>query len=191
MAAKRAAAKTGKAPAATKQSEKAILDDVFSRITKQKAAEQELDDEILQQLPPSQPPQPETGVAAEPATTKRKGGPKLATSNVPAIPQRGSAKGAMITYHPGREDKSWTVWFGIKFDANLPKQVFNQELIGLAKNNPWFSVDGKRATQHKKPIKNDDEELDYSTRSGGSKMPDGEDPEDVEVEMQREHLEDA
>lgn len=188
MAAKRAAAKTGKAPAATKQSEKAILDDVFSRITRQKAAEQELDDDPL---PPSQPPQPETEVAAEPVTTKRKSVPKLVTSNVPSIQQRGNAKGAMIVYHPGRDDKSWTVWFGIKFDANMPKQVFNQELIGLAKNNPWFSVDGKRAAQHKKPIKNDDDEMDYSTRSGGSKMPDGEDPEDVEVEMQTEHLEDA
>jgi hypothetical protein len=59
-------------------------------------------------------------------------------------PALAGPKEAMITYTPRVDgDKAFTVWYGIKFTANVPKKVTNRELITSALTNPWFSVNGK------------------------------------------------
>lgn len=54
-----------------------------------------------------------------------------------------SGKKSTVTYKPKEGDPPFTIWFGMKFEANLPRETSNPELIKLASQNPWFSVDGK------------------------------------------------
>jgi len=86
---------------------------------------------------------------AEPTATKRKYNKKKPAA---VVPQEKVPKMAMISYVPLDEgDLSFTVFFGMKFKANIPREVTNPDAIRLAKHNPWFSVDGappvKRAAQ--------------------------------------------
>ena len=85
--------------------------------------------------------EPEDTIAEKPAI---KGKGKVKKKPAPVKPQIIGPKEAMITYVPLDEgDPVFTIWYGIKFAANVPKKVTNRELITSAIKNPWFSVDGK------------------------------------------------
>lgn len=144
---------------AKRKTEDEILKEAMERVR----AEQATDDTEVDEAPP-------------------KSGAKLkVTSDNAKGPKGAKGKSAQVAYHPGRDDKSWTVFFGVKFDANLPREVFNADLIALARTNPFFSVDGKRAPKHAKPIPVDEEERSLDARSG---LPGGADPEKYEVEVE-------
>lgn len=88
---------------------------------------------------------------------------------------------AMIAYHPGDEDAPVTIWFRMKFRANVAIKVTNPELIALAKQNPWFSVDGVRAPMPVKKVRPRD-----TSEDAMSGLPPGFN-EKQEVELADEH----
>lgn len=93
-----------------------------------------------------------------------------------------SKKAAKIAYTPlDAEDPSFTIFFGMKFSANVEREVTNLECIALAKQNPWFKVDGKQGPKRAKLQPRDDDGL--AARSG---LPDGADPAKAEVEATAE-----
>lgn len=88
------------------------------------------------------------------------------TKTVPAVELPRSKKVAMVAYIPlDPEDAAFTIFFGMKFTANVPRETSNPELIALARQNPWFSVDGKPGPKRAAPVKRDDAD-DLSARAG-------------------------
>lgn len=48
-----------------------------------------------------------------------------------------------VTYKPRDGDPASVVWCGVKFEANLPKETNQPEIVALAGSNPWFVCEGK------------------------------------------------
>lgn len=105
---------------------------------------------------------------------------KQTATQINAKPKTKKADGKThtITYVPRPGDDAFTVWFGMKFAANVPRETTNPEMIELAKTNPWFSLDGAKPVARKLPPK-PDAELSLENRSG---LPNGADPEKYEIE---------
>ncbi len=104
------------------------------------------------------PPAP----AAKAKATKAKPKPaEAAKAPAPAAKK----KTVQVTYHPDREDMAHTVCCGLRFQANLPREVpIDHEIVSVVKNNSWFSIDGKRPAKNPKPVPRDD--MDDDARSG-------------------------
>lgn len=66
-------------------------------------------------------------------------------------------KKAMLTYIPLEDgDHAFTTWYGVKFRANVAREVTNRDMIESAMTNPWFSVDGKPPFKRAAPRKGRD-----------------------------------
>lgn len=49
-----------------------------------------------------------------------------------------------ITYVPKEGDPATVTWAGIKFQANVPREITSSKLAGKALSNPWFKVSGQK-----------------------------------------------
>lgn len=150
----------------TKKSEDEILANAMARVQNETGGDADEAEE-----------QTQAAVAASKTAASKK---KPATAQ-PELP-RSKKKPALIAYTPLEEgDPVFTIFFGMKFTANVGREVTNEEAINLARNNPWFTVDGKHHTKRKAAQPRDEDDL--AARSG---LPDGLDPEKAEVEATAE-----
>lgn len=63
-----------------------------------------------------------------------------------------------VTYKPLEDgDPFRTVFFGMRFEANIPRETSNLELLKIAQGNPWFSVDGKPPVKRAKPMRREED----------------------------------
>lgn len=61
-----------------------------------------------------------------------------------------------VTYVPGDDDPSMTVWGGIRFRANVPTAIphahpLHGQMVEQAKGNPFFKVEGHEQQKHAAP----------------------------------------
>lgn len=155
-----------KTQAPDRKSEDEILQNAMERVQREAG-----DDEDGAEAAPEKPAEP------KPAGKRN----QAASASAPELP-RSKKKAVIVAYTPLEEgDPVFTIFFGMKFTANLPREVTNEEAIKLARNNPWFTVDGKHHARRVKP--GAPEEDENQVRSG---LPDGLDPDKHEVEATAE-----
>lgn len=124
--------------------------------------------------------QSEQGSGEEPTGSSRSKGKNSTVAAETPEPVAKSGKQAMVCYKPLEQgDPIFTIFFGMKFEANIPRATTNVELIKLARANPWFTVDGNPAPKRVIPTPARDDSLD--ARSG---LPGGLDPSKHEVDAE-------
>lgn len=155
--------------ATTKAAENAVLKDAMARV----AADAGVGNE-----PP--PPAPEP----KPKTTTPKARTKPAAAAAAAAAPK-PPKTHSVMYVPLEDDDSSnTVFCGMKFRANVPRDTANPELIKLASKNPWFSVDGKP------PVKRPSSAAPRDTSEDVAAMEKPDDAEELVVSATGEIVED-
>jgi hypothetical protein len=61
---------------------------------------------------------------------------------------KGAESGTRITYIAGQGDPASVKWRGIEFPANAAVSVVDEELVNLARGNPFFRVGDEPAAQN-------------------------------------------
>lgn len=112
-------------------------------------------------------PEPKIENEVREIATPRRRAPTPTVAHVeqpqPTAPTKRLAPGVhTITYRPLEDgDPFRTVFFGMHFEANLPRETSNVELVKIATTNPWFSVDGKPPAKRGQPVPVDEESMTY------------------------------
>lgn len=78
--------------------------------------------------------------------------PRRKDDDEPKHEPSSKSDGTKVTYRPlDIGDPHTTVWDGTVFEANVPKVIKSEFIIGRAKTNPWFEVEGHPRAKRVKP----------------------------------------